>query len=226
MRRLFILVTFWAIMPHPCSDWNRPTTPHDLLPEPPEAYRLFKEMKLEGIVNFSLFERALTGYYKLPKKRPVLTLIDYSKPSTEERLFVLDMDARQLLHRSLVAHGRNSGGLYATSFSNDYGSYKSSLGFFRTGNTYQGGNGYSLLLDGLEKGINDAARSRAIVIHGASYANPGVIGSAGRLGRSLGCPALPQSVSRNIIDEIKNGSLVFIYAENKEYNECSCLIGV
>lgn len=127
------------------------------------------------------------------------------------------MARRRLLFSSVVAHGKNSGENYATSFSNEYGSYKSSLGFYLTGSTYQGSNGYSLLLDGLEKGINDRARERAIVVHGAAYADPSVASRGGRLGRSFGCPALPQKLSRPIIDAIKDGSVMYIYAPTPEY---------
>ena len=122
-----------------------------------------------------------------------------------------------MLYSSVVSHGKNSGGNYATSFSNEYGSYKSSLGFYLTASTYQGRNGYSLILDGLEKGINDRARERAIVVHGAAYADPSVASRGGRLGRSFGCPALPTSVSRPIIDAIKGGSVMYIYAETPSY---------
>ena len=151
------------------------------------------------------------------RNRDVLTLIDFSLPSTVERFFVFDMARRRLLFSSVVAHGKNSGENYATSFSNEYGSYKSSLGFYLTGSTYQGSNGYSLLLDGLEKGINDRARERAIVVHGAAYADPSVASRGGRLGRSFGCPALPQKLSRPIIDAIKDGSVMYIYAPTPEY---------
>jgi len=130
---------------------------------------------------------------------------------------VFDMKHRRMLYSSVVSHGKNSGGNYATSFSNEYGSYKSSLGFYLTASTYQGRNGYSLILDGLEKGINDRARERAIVVHGAAYADPSVASRGGRLGRSFGCPALPTSVSRPIIDAIKGGSVMYIYAETPSY---------
>ena len=120
--------------------------------------------------------------------------------------------------------GKNSGGNYATSFSNVSGSYKSSLGFYVTENTYQGKNGYSLILNGLEKGINDKAKERAIVVHGAAYANPSVAASGGRLGRSFGCPALPQSLTKPIINTIKNGTLLFIYANDKGYLASSTIL--
>ena len=143
----------------------------------------------------------------------MLTLIDFSRPSTEKRLFVFDMKQRKLLFSSVVSHGKNSGDKYATSFSNEYGSYKSSLGFYLTETTYQGKNGYSLILNGLEKGIND----RAIVMHGAAYANPSVVSEGGRLGRSFGCPAVLQKLTRPIIDAIKGGSVMYIYAEAPDY---------
>lgn len=189
-----------------------------LLAIPPTAFEMFHQMQLEGTVNFKAFQQALEGYWKIKeRKRDVLTLIDFSLPSTQDRLFVFDMKQHRLLYSSLVAHGKNSGENYATSFSNEYGSYKSSLGFFLTESTYQGKNGYSLILNGLEKGINDRARERAIVVHGASYADPGVIRQGGRLGRSLGCPALPSTLSRPIIDAIKGGSVMFIYAGRPDY---------
>ena len=175
-------------------------------------------MQLEGVVNYKAFRQAVEGYRKIENRhRDILTLIDFSKPSTEKRLYVFDMKNRKMLFNSLVSHGRNSGGNYATSFSNEYGSYKSSLGFYLTESTYNGGNGDSLILNELEKGINDKAKERAIVVHGATYANPSVIKGGGRLGRSLGCPALPQKISKPIIDAIKGGSVMYIYAEKPEY---------
>lgn len=180
--------------------------------------QLFEEMNLAGTVNFIAFRQAVAGYNKInQKKKTIMTLIDFSKPSTEKRLFIFDMKAKKLLYSSVVSHGKNSGEKYATNFSNEYGSYKSSLGFYITENTYQGKNGYSLILNGLEKGINDRAKERAIVVHGASYANPSVATSSGRLGRSFGCPALPPSLAKPIINTIKDGSVLFIYANNKDY---------
>ena len=131
---------------------------------------LYHDMQLEGVVNWEAFRQAVTGYYKISgRKKNILTLIDFSKPSTEKRLYVFDMDRKKLLFHSVVSHGKNSGGNYATSFSNEYGSYKSSLGFYLTDSPYQGKNGYSLLLDGLEKGINDRARQRFIYAESPDY---------------------------------------------------------
>lgn len=189
-----------------------------------DGEQLFEEMQLGGVVNFLAFRQAVAGYNKIEEKsKSILTLIDFTKPSTEKRLFVFDMKEKKVLYSSVVSHGKNSGNNYATSFSNEVGSYKSSLGFYLTGNTYQGKNGYSLLLNGLEKGINDRARERAIVVHGAAYANPSICKS-GRLGRSFGCPALPQALTKPIINTIKDGSVLFIYANNKEYMAKSTIL--
>lgn len=190
-----------------------------------ESYNTYLDLKLKDIINYHAFEQAYIGYKKInTKKKDILTIIDFSKPSTEERMYVIDMKNKALLHVTHVSHGKNSGGNYATSFSNVKGSNKSSLGFFLTENTYQGRNGYSLVLNGLEKGINDKAKERAIVIHGAAYSNPAFIASVGRLGRSQGCPALPQAINKEVINVIKDGSVLFIYANDKNYvNESNIL---
>lgn len=140
-----------------------------------------------------------------------LTLIDYSKPSLEPRLWVFDIVEGKLLFEEVVAHGRNSGTNMTTSFSNVEGSLQTSLGLFLTGETYMGGNGYSLRLDGLDKGLNDRAMARAIVIHGAPYVDVEAGRKQGRLGRSFGCPAVRTSVATPLIDAIKGGNFVFSY---------------
>lgn len=146
-----------------------------------------------------------------------LTVIDYSMPSTQPRLFVFDLDTHKLLFRELVAHGRNSGGNLASFFSNDPGSLATSIGLFVTADPYIGGNGYSLRLKGLEAGINDSAWSRAIVLHGASYVSEAAINLLGRLGRSWGCPAVRTDVARKIIDTIRGGSPIFAYYPDKSW---------
>ena len=168
------------------------------------------------------FDCAMKGYELLLQKNilhktTVLTIVDYSLPSTQKRLYVLDMNEGRILFNSLAAHGRNSGLMYASVFSNQPSSLKTSLGFFVTGNTYTGSNGYSLKLNGCEKGINDKAMERAIVMHGADYVNEDFIQQNGYLGRSHGCPALPQSISKKVIDVIKGGSCVFLYHPAKNY---------
>jgi len=142
---------------------------------------------------------------------PLLTVIDYSLPSTVKRLWVIDMVRRRVLWNELVAHGEGSGDVEAVAFSNEPGSRCSSLGLFRTEDIYRGRHGASLRLEGLEPGINDNAMDRALVIHGASYVSHSVVAAYGRLGRSWGCPALDRRVSRPIIDRIKGGSAVFAY---------------
>lgn len=140
-----------------------------------------------------------------------LAVLDYSLPSTERRLWLFDLQSQRLLLAEYVAHGRGSGGNLAHAFSNVEGSHQSSLGLFLTEGTYNGGNGYSLLLDGLEPGTNDRARERRIVMHGADYVNPLQALRQGRLGRSFGCPALRPQVARTVIDELKGGQLLFAY---------------
>lgn len=186
---------------------------------------LYNQMELVKYLKYEAFEEALQGYKKLnPTKQNILTIIDYSLPSTEKRMVVLDMQNKKVLQHTIVSHGRASGEKFATSFSNKHESHQSSLGFFITENTYYGSNGYSLVLNGLEKGINDQAKARAIVIHGADYANESIIKSTGRLGRSYGCPALPRHLNKAIIDTIKNGSLIYIYAQNNEYMKYTKLV--
>jgi len=140
-----------------------------------------------------------------------LTVIDYSKPSIEERFWVFDLHDGRLLFKELVAHGRNTGDNMATRFSDVSNSRQSSIGLFVTADTYVGSNGYSLRLDGLERGYNANARARAIVMHGAPYVNEAMAASQGRLGRSWGCPALRQAVARQVIDAIRSGGVVFSY---------------
>ncbi len=144
-------------------------------------------------------------------KRPLLTLIDYTKPSTEKRLWVIDLRTKRVLFHELVAHGRGSGDNYATKFSNENRTLASSLGLFETLDPYQGKHGYSLKLRGLDPGVNDKAESRAIVVHGAWYVSDTFAKEHGRLGRSWGCPALDEKVAKKIIDAIKGQSLVFAY---------------
>ena len=148
---------------------------------------------------------------------PTLTLIDYSLPSTEPRLWVFDMATGDLLFKELVAHGRNTGENFATRFSNEMDSRQTSLGFFVTDEPYTGSNGYSLRLDGLDVGFNDRARDRAIVMHGAPYVDPQLAATQGRIGRSWGCPALRTAIASKVIDRIRGGSVVFSYYPDQEW---------
>ncbi|MDF2158469.1 murein L,D-transpeptidase catalytic domain family protein [Algoriphagus sp. CAU 1675] len=173
-----------------------------------------------------VFRLAMEGYQKLSNelKNQTLTIIDFSLPSTEKRMWIIDPIKAEVLLHSVVSHGRNSGDLMAVRFSNKPQSYQSSLGFYKTAETYQGKHGYSLRLDGLEKGFNDQARNRAIVIHGADYAQENFAKSVGRLGRSLGCPALPPHLSAQAINLIKEGSLLFIFGDDENYLNQSMLL--
>lgn len=146
-----------------------------------------------------------------------MAVIDYSLPSTEQRLWVFELQPLRLLYREHVAHGRGSGENLAKHFSNVDGSHQSSLGLFRTAETYHGGNGYSLRMDGLEPGFNDRARPRQIVMHGAPYVNPEMAQRQGRLGRSFGCPAVRREVARGVIDSLKQGQLLFAYYPDAEW---------
>ena len=153
-----------------------------------------------------------------------LAVIDYARASTEPRLWVFDLAGSRLLYREWVAHGRNSGANFASAFSNAAESHESSLGLFRTLDTYQGHNGYSLRLDGLEPGFNDHALERAIVMHGAPYVNPEIATTLGRLGRSFGCPALRPAVTRPLLDTLKNGQYVFSYYPDAKWLAASPLL--
>lgn len=162
-------------------------------------------------------EAAATAVSRGDANPATLTIIDFSKPSTSKRLWVYDLRSRALLFEEAVAHGRNSGHNLSTTFSNEPESFKSSLGLFRTGESYIGKHGYSLRLDGLEAGVNDRARERAIVVHGADYVNLAVARRQGRLGRSLGCPAVRPEITRPLINAIKGGGLLFAYYPDADY---------
>jgi hypothetical protein len=171
-----------------------------------------------ALPNLDSFQKAMEGFYEMKKigyfKKDILTLIDFSLSSNEKRLWVIDLTTNTILFHSLVAHGRNTGDEFALRFSNSPSSLKSSLGFYSTGEIYIGKHGKSLKLDGLEKGINDNARNRGIVIHGADYVSEFFIKEHNRLGRSQGCPALPLEFTTKIIDVIKDKSCLYIYYPN------------
>lgn len=218
---VFLSLGFHSFKTEETRNKQENTAPKDsitTLPELSETQKLYDSLNLQSILNYEAFEQAMVGYKTIPaKNKGILTVIDFTLPSTEKRMYVLDMKNKKLLFHTIVSHGRNSGEKYATRFSNKHGSFQSSLGFYLTDATYHGGNGYSLRLAGLEPGINDQAMARAVVIHGADYCSEKVIRATGRLGRSYGCPALPRELNKPIIDAIKNGSLLFIYAGNEEY---------
>lgn len=182
---------------------------------------LYSDLDMQQL-DFEVFQIALKGYFSLRqdsilKNQKILSIVDFQKSSNEKRLFVIDLEGRNILFHSLVAHGKNTGLLEARKFSNTPRSSKSSLGFFVTNETYIGRNGLSLRLDGQEKAINDNARRRAVVIHGAKYVSEDFIRRRGRLGRSFGCPALSLQESKAIIETIKDKSCFFIYYPDSSY---------
>lgn len=181
---------------------------HNLDPKVVElALTAHQEAKAQGLVS-----------------RPILTVIDYSKKSIEKRLWVFDLSRNKLIFETYVTHGARSGKTQPTRFSNVDGSHQSSIGVFTTAETYHGSHGYSLRLDGHERGINHNARKRAIVFHGANYVNETYIRRAGTLGVSWGCPAVDSKISRRLIDTIKNGSLIFAYYPDKRWLNSSSFL--
>ncbi|RZJ71404.1 murein L,D-transpeptidase catalytic domain family protein [Flavobacterium sp.] len=191
------------------------------------------EMKIDNVYGtldagkFSLptkqsFYKALEGFYKLKAsgtiQKDILTVVDFTMSSNSKRLWVVDLATNTILFNSLCAHGRNTGDEFATKFSNKSESFMSSLGFYATGEIYNGKHGQSLKLDGLQAGVNDRARSRGVVMHAADYVSESFISAHHRLGRSQGCPALPVELTHDIINAIKGKSLLFIYHPSGEKN--------
>lgn len=188
----------------------------------PRSIAMYHEIDFgTNLPDQNTFTNAISGYEKLKNegkiKSEILTIIDFNLSANKERMWVIDMKNQSLLIHTLVAHGRNSGNEFAQNFSNESGSYKSSLGFYLTAYTYDGKHGNSLKLIGIEKGINDNAFDRGIVIHGADYVSKSFIQQNGRLGRSLGCPAVPEDVNDNLVNTIKGGSCLFIYKNDQNY---------
>ena len=187
------------------------------------AGSIYEDMNLQDSgLSRQAFETAWIGYYKLQKKgrlhrTGILSICDFSQSSGNQRLYVIDVRNRRLLYRTYVAHGLNSGNEFANSFSNRNESCKSSLGFYITSRTYQGENGLSLRIEGVDKGFNDHASKRNIVIHGATYVSQRILHKYGVMGTTYGCPAIPADMSSQIIPVVKNGSCFFIYYPSKKY---------
>jgi hypothetical protein len=187
------------------------------------AASLYRQLKVNdfSLPNIDSFTAAITGFYELKQKgfieKDLLTIIDFSLSSNAKRLWIIDLATQSVLMNTYVAHGKNTGEEFATSFSNETSSFKSSLGFYSTGETYTGKHGLSLKLDGLERGINDKARDRGIVMHAAEYVSDEFIRDNKRLGRSQGCPAVPVELAPQIIQMIKDKSCLFIYHPSRAY---------
>ncbi len=173
-------------------------------------------------LSFEVFRLGMIGFYQLESegaldRKDLITIIDFEKPSTRKRFYTIDLRNKKVLYHTYVAHGRNTGENKATKFSNIRHSNQSSLGFLITGETYFGSKGFSLRLDGMEKSFNSQVRNRAVVIHAADYVSESWIKRYGRLGRSQGCPALPPSLSKEVINTIKNGTAIFTYYPDEDY---------
>lgn len=218
MRKLLVFI--FLLMFLPVFDKAEP----EILPEVDENEEVYSALHLGdmGLSN-DAFRFALRGFERMKKEgkllnQTVLTIIDFSQSSTKKRMYVIDLYKKVLLFNTYVAHGKNTGDEFAQRFSNIPGTFQSSLGFYLTENMSIGSKvGLSLLLKGLEQGINDKAREREIIIHGADYATEVFIKKTGRLGRSYGCPSLPPDVIKPVAETIKDGSLLFIYSPDKNY---------
>ena len=205
--------------------------------EPAAAFEQYVQSLYEVIglkkrgLDFDLFRYALIGYFNLKKrgalpKDGIISIIDFRKSCNESRFYVIDLSRQKVLYQTLVAHGRHSGDIYTRYFSNNPGSLKSSLGFFVTGDTYNGEYGYSLYLYGLDGSFNDKAKARGIVIHGAPYVTRAFVKEYGKIGRSQGCPALPAGLHINIINTIMGGTCLFQFYDDKMYLQKSVLLNV
>ncbi len=210
MFKTYLAISLFALFFMPDEKKDVCTAP--VVKTEDRASVLYNDCHLNGILSFDAFQKSLVGYEKYKPAKPIIAICDFSKPSDQKRFVVIDLQKKKVLTNTLVAHGKNSGEVMATQFSNQPESHKSSLGFFMIGQIIQSPkHGISLILEGLEKGKNDQAKAREIIMHGASYVCEKFIEQYGRLGRSFGCPALPEDVMKKITPVLANGSLLFIY---------------
>jgi len=211
------------------------------LSRPEELSRLIFEDSLENLyrsinlasydLSYDVFRLGMIGYYTLRQQgklgsKNLLSIIDFTKPSTKKRFYTIDLDELKVTFNTYVAHGKNTGENMATSFSNVLHSNQSSLGFYVTGETYVGSKGYSLKLDGVERGFNDNMRERAVVMHNADYVSEKWIERYGRIGRSQGCPALPVEVAKDVINTIKHQTAIFAYYNDDIYLQNSSYLNI
>jgi hypothetical protein len=231
MRRAVLMVIMIVLMPQFNNQVSGNSSTDDLDTDPKHNLALaFYNQLNSPDLQYDVFEMALKGYRYFTennklKNDSILTIVDFSKPSSEKRLYVINIKSRTMVLHTWVAHGRNTGMLMAEKFSNTPNAYQSSLGFYLTDMPYVGSNGYSLKLDGMEEGINHNARARAIVIHGADYVSESFLTQNGRLGRSHGCPAVPMQENKMLIDLIKDKSCLFIYHPTNDYFAQSKILG-
>lgn len=214
MLRLFFLISSLLIF---FVLTNHSITPHTKvchITDEDNLVNLYQKCELSGMLSFDVFSKAVAGIQKFHPKKKIISICDFTLPSFKERFFVIDLEKAKLVTSSLVAHGKNSGLIMANSFSNKPNSLQSSLGFFSVGQKIiSPKHGDALLLEGLEKGVNDQARNREIIIHAADYVSKDFIERNGKLGRSFGCPALPEAILNSILPTIRNGSLLYIHGQ-------------
>lgn len=229
-KYLFYTALFFAPVLHTTP--NKNTVPiYTIEKEITESPDFYSALNLSAVgLSSDVFDLALKGHQKLAAEGKlenpnILTIIDFSQSSKNKRMYVIDFEEQKLVHHSLVAHGRNTGDEFAKNFSNVDGSWQSSLGFYVTKGTNMGASvGFSLIMEGLEKGFNDNAKRRQIIVHGANYATQDFINRTGRLGRSFGCPSVPPENIRPIVNTIQNGTCLFIYYPDSEYLTNSALL--
>lgn len=227
-KRVFVVVIFAMLLINGCIEGERENfirkkrdetliTKKEKKVEEMTVKKLYEKLELKGKLQYKIFQMAMKGFDAIsPPQKKYMAIIDFTQDSTKKRFFLIDIHNKKIVYNDLVAHGMKTGEKKAKYFSNEEDSHMSSLGFYVTGEDYYGTNGYSLRLDGLDKGLNDNARKRAIVIHGASYVSEGIIKEQNRIGRSWGCPALPPEINKDVIDKLKGGNLLFIYGNNYE----------
>lgn len=227
-KRNFVVVIFVMLLVNGCIEGERENfirksrnetliVKKEKKAEDMPVKKLYEALELKGKLQYKIFQMAMKGFDTVSRpQKKYIAIIDFTQDSTKKRFFLIDIHNKEIVYNDLVAHGMNTGEKKARYFSNEEDSHMSSLGFYVTGEDYYGSKGYSLRLDGLDKGLNDNARKRAIVIHGASYVSELSIKEKNRIGRSWGCPALRPEINKDVIDKLKGGNLLFIYANNYE----------
>jgi len=228
LRTLSFFVAMTAVMALCISASNNKTAPkvisHNIVSTanvlPPVA--IYSKLRLDELgLNQTAYTLAVKGWEKLKQSgavtKDIISICDFTQSSKNNRLYIIDMATGALLFNTLVAHGKNTGVEYARYFSNLPSSLQSSLGFYVTSAAYFGKHGLGLKLEGKEPGFNDKADERAIVMHGAEYVSNKFLKQYGTLGRSWGCPAVPDELHEAIINTIKDGSCLFIYYPDKQY---------
>ncbi len=230
LKRILIVLIVTQLFSFPVQVLNSKTPVFGISKSKNLVNGLYADLHLKELgLDLAVFETALEGHQKLVHENKLavpnlMTIVDLSQPSTNKRLYIVDLEKAQVLFNTYVSHGKNSGDLFATHFSNIPSSLQSSLGFYVTGDIYNGKHGMSLTLNGQEPGFNDLALARAIVLHGADYVSENFIKSTGRLGRSFGCPAVASELATPIINTIQDGSCLFVYYPDPNYMKHSSFL--